>query len=288
VRSRDIALCNGKVACEPCLARHNVVVALRRCGLFKVETDIKKLAVLVKQHREIHRPYELLHTLGKLRAVIRHKPVFERQQAGIEVAAVDGGDILRLQTAQRPRVVPVAQMPRKFRHFLKRREHFFDKLKCPACLVDAEINGAQSRHERKADIRRRGAVRKPHRRLLLIIIRRQEVVLGGAEPVKIRPNTLGTLQKILLFVRRKLPHGLCRKRQRKRRQGCDYPQKPDRFCKNTGRENDERKTRHGCCPHIEVIRTNTAFFALTLSGGLPFKQILAAYAHAPERDYCGT
>lgn len=177
-------------------------------------------------------------------------------------------------------------MPRKLRHFFKRREHFFYKLKCTTCFVDAEINGAQSRHQRKPDICRRGAVRKPHRRLLLIIIRRQIVILGGAEFIKIRPNILGALQKILLFVRRKLPHGLCRKRQRKRRQGSDYPQKPDGLCKNAGRENDERKPGRRRCPHIEVIRTDTAFFALTLSGGLPFEQILPAYAHAPERDYC--
>ena len=286
MRPRDIALCNGKVACEPCLARHKVVVAIGRRSLFKVETDIKKLAVSVKQQRKIHRLHEPLHTPGQLRAVIRHEPVFERQQAGVEVAAVDGGDILRLQAAQCPCVVPVAKMPRIFRHFLKRREHLVYKLERAACLVDAEVYRAQSRHQSKPDIRRRGAVRKPDRRLLLIIIRRQIVILGGAEFIKIRPNILGTLQKILLLVRRKLPHGLCRKRQRKRRQGRDYPQQPDGLCKNSGRENEECKTRRGRCPHIEVIRTDTAFFALTLSGGLPFEQILPAYAHAPERDYC--
>ena len=100
---------------------------------------MEKAPVFVVEDGKIHGREQSAHPVGKLRAVCLQKPVFQGNQTGTEVAAVDGGEVFRLKRTQSARVVPVAEMSAVFRQLFHGSEHFFYDLKSSAALVRAQL-----------------------------------------------------------------------------------------------------------------------------------------------------
>ena len=100
----------------------------------------------------------------------------ERDQVAGQVAAVDDGDVGRIERAQIARVVPVVEMaakPREPAHGRQRRLQPFNRF---GRSDPAEIAGARHREQIEAEIGRRGPVGERRGRVLLEIVRRQHVV----------------------------------------------------------------------------------------------------------------
>ena len=244
---------------------------------------MEKPAVLVVKYGKIHRREQGVHPVGKLRAVCLQKPVFQGDKAGAEVAAVDGREVFRLKRTQCARVVPVAEMPAVFRHLFHGAQHFFYDLKSPAVLVRAQQRCAQRGYERKPHVGRRGAVRDAHRRLLLIVVGRQEIILIGAEKVKIAPYILRAGEQIQPVFAAKLRFFRGRQGEREGGKGSQYPQQSDGLSEYPRREDEKYGSGCGGKPHVAVIACGAALFSFALRGGFPLKQVFAAHKLAPQR-----
>ena len=187
VLHRHVALRNGDIACQHRLARHQVVPPARGVVVRAVVADIEQAAPRIIERSKVH-------GRGKRREPVRlrvHAPFAQCADAGDEpreqIPAVNGGDERRGQRQECARVVPVVPVPHEARHLFKRRGDAGNvPRRVPACNY-IHVAGRDCRRHRKADVRRRCAVRRAYGRLLLKIIRRQKVVLCRGEILQIAP-----------------------------------------------------------------------------------------------------
>ena len=187
VLHRHIALRNGDIACQHCLARHQVIPPTRGAVVRAVVADIEQAAPRVVERGEVH-------GRGERREPVRirvHAPFAQRADAGDkprkQVPAVNGGDECRSQRQERARVIPVVPVPHEARHFFKRHGDAGDVPRRVPARNYIHVAGRDRRRHRKADVRRRCAVRRAYGGLLLKIIRRQEIVLRRGEILQIAP-----------------------------------------------------------------------------------------------------
>ena len=116
------------------------------------------------------------------------QPVRERQQMGAEVAAVDRGDVARLERLDAPRVVPVEQVAAVLLEPLDRRQRGLDARQRVAQAQPAEIARARDREQIQRDVGRRGAVRGHRVRRLLQVVGRQVVFGCGDRGLEVAPG----------------------------------------------------------------------------------------------------
>ena len=133
--------------------------------------------------------------VGHLRA-----PTRSDDQAGGQVAAVDGGDIARVERLQVKRVVPIQEVPavalQVFKRFKGRRQPGGQ-----AKLVDvAQIIGRQGGIEQQTDIGRRGAVGYNAQRVLLKMVGRQPVILRPNKAFEEGPRLAGYAAQVLRLI----------------------------------------------------------------------------------------
>ena len=107
VPPRHVAARHGEIAREPRLAREQVVEPLRELARALVPADAEEAALSVIERRELHRVVERAGARGEVGPRIIGHAAAQHGEAGCEVAAVHGGDVLRQQRAQSARVVPV-------------------------------------------------------------------------------------------------------------------------------------------------------------------------------------
>ena len=125
-------------------------------------------------------------------------------------------------------------------------------------------------------------MRYSHRRLLLIVVRRQEIILLGAEKVKIAPYILRAGEQILPVVAAQLRIFPGRQSECECGKGSQYPQQSDGLGEYAGRKNEKYGARYGGKPHISVIAYSSGLFSLALRGGLPFKEVFTTYELPPQ------
>ena len=105
------------------------------------------------------------------------EPLFERDQATQQVAAIHGRKIPRRQRLQRAGVVPVVEVAPVFFQPVKRVEGVLEPLEQDAQADVTQVVGGQGRDEQEPDVGRRGAVRDPAVRDLLKVVRREPVIV---------------------------------------------------------------------------------------------------------------
>ena len=108
-------------------------------------------------------------------------------KADREVAAVDRGDVARLQRQERMRFVPVQQMAAMVLQPVDGVERIGQPHGELAQSDMAELPGRERGQEHHADVGRRGAPRDLLVRRLLVVVGRQPVVLGAHEGLEIEP-----------------------------------------------------------------------------------------------------
>ena len=212
-----VALGRGDVARQHGLACHQVVPAPGPAFLFRVVADVEKPAHAVVKRGEVHPGHQRVQPRGRLALAVFQHGLPRREKPRVHVAAVNGGDVRRKQRHKRRRVVPVVKMPPVPRHTLKRVQHPRRVFGALPGAYYAHVRRRGVRRQRKADVRRRGAPRKPHRRLLLKIIRREEAVLRGEKAFKVGEAALCRADEILPLVFGKLRLPVRGQRQRKGR-----------------------------------------------------------------------
>ena len=102
--------------------------------------------------------------------------VGQRDQVAGQVAAVDRGDIGRIERAQIARVVPIVEMAAEAREVAHGGERRLQPLGRLGGSHPTEIAGRRRGEEIQAEIGRRGPVGEDRDRVLLEIVRRQHVV----------------------------------------------------------------------------------------------------------------
>ena len=126
----------------------------------------------------------------------------EHPQVRGQVAAVDHRNITGQQRRERPRVVPVVEMPPVTFHARQRFEgplRAREKLRGRAVT---EIVGRQIGEQRHADVRRTGARRDHQIRILLDVVRRQPMVFRRDELLEIPPRlSRQFFEKAMLMLR---------------------------------------------------------------------------------------
>ena len=100
----------------------------------------------------------------------------ERQEIPGEVAAVDRRDIGRRQRRERPRVVPVVEVPAVALHPQQRVEGRLEPVDHAGDARDSRSRGRQRRQELQPDVGRRGAMRDDLGAVLLIVVGDEPVV----------------------------------------------------------------------------------------------------------------
>ena len=201
VPARHVAFGYGGVARKARLACHEVVKPRRGRAFFEVYADVHKAAPDAVKYRKIHIGNKPASAFGKLAKPNGIEPVLQRDQTCAQISAIDRGQILWLERAQRTRVVPVAEMSAEARKLFQRIEHVFYKLLGTCKVYYPKLLRAHCRAQCKPDVSGRCAMCDADGRLLLKIIRRQEIILRGAECVKIAPYLLRTADKVSAFLR---------------------------------------------------------------------------------------
>ena len=123
--------------------------------------------------------------------------VGQRDEVPGQIAAIDRGDVARVERAQVGRVVPVVEMPpetRELCHLRKRRLQPVDHLRG---ADPAEVAGADDGEQIEADIGRRGPMGQDGVRVLLEVVGRQHVICGGDETLEEAPCQPGGLAQDL-------------------------------------------------------------------------------------------
>src|SRR5262245_38590175 len=104
-----------------------------------------------------------------------------------EIAAVDGGNVLRLQPAPRAGVVPVQEMTTHSRQRTQRRERPLETLDQIDCAEPAEIACGRGRQQVETDVRRGGPCRDRGFGKLLVVVGWKPVVLLRDERLEVAP-----------------------------------------------------------------------------------------------------
>ena len=249
VTPRHVAPCNGRIARKPRLAGHEVVKPRRGQALFEIDAYVHQTAPEAVEYRKVHAVEKRPHASGKLAEPLRDQPAVQSRETCAQVPAVDRGQVFRLEGAQRARIVPVAQMPAEARQALYSAEHAADKAYGALKAYYPELLRTHGRAQRKPDVRRRGPVREPDRRLLLKIVRRQEIVLRGAAGVEAAPYILCAAEKIAPLLRRGLVFLFRRQGEGKRGDWRKAPQKPRSFGEYSRGEQNKAQPRYRREPH---------------------------------------
>ena len=216
----------------------------------------------------------------------------ERDQVPGEIAAVDRGNVPRLQGTKVSRIVPVEQVTAQALHAAhgcERRLQAIDRL---ARSDPAELTRASDREQIEPDIGRRGSVRDRGRGIVLEIVGRKRIVGGGDESFEEAPGAArGPSQRLSVRVGHRQPRGGGgRQADKTRHGGRSEPQcgegKRDRPGSVPRRERDkdrnrakDDRSRHSASETHQV----EAPAHRRLRGRSPFEQVAAADAKAPER-----
>ena len=111
VLARHVAPRHGEVRRQPCLAREQIVIALRPFAAAGVDADVHQPPLRVVERAEVHAVAEHLRPRRKLVPPPAAQGVCRREQGGGAVAAVHRGHIQRRHRPQRARVIPVVKVP---------------------------------------------------------------------------------------------------------------------------------------------------------------------------------
>ncbi len=145
------------------------------------------------------RPLEQVDVVADARGnVSRGRPegrlladIGECDQVAGEIAAVDRGDILRLQRPEIRRVVPVVEVAAEPLHPAHCPQRRREPVRHVAEADPAEVARRGHRQQIEADIGRRRSPGELGLRRLLIVVGRQEILLGSGEALEIGPCASG-------------------------------------------------------------------------------------------------
>ena len=110
------------------------------------------------------------------------------QAAAHEIAAVDRGDVHRMQGRQRPGVDPVVEMPAVLRHARQRRDRAFEAIDEVGDREIAEVARGDGGQQLQADVGRRGPRHHGFLAIGLVVVRDEPLVVGGDEVVEEPPR----------------------------------------------------------------------------------------------------
>ncbi len=219
--------------------------------------------------------------------------VFDHQQIAGEIAAIDGGDVARVERLQCRRVVPVEEMAAIARQPQQAGDSRIQPLDGFVGADPAEIARRDNAAEIEPDIGGRGAVRDERLRIFLIIVRWEHVVFRRDEPLEEQPcaprrQPQGATVGFGHFQMRLGLRRLARPARDERRE------RPEREKRRAGNkivwrlpgDGGHRQSGEGKAAHkLEGERAIGAFAAAigALRECHPFQQILAADDEAKQR-----
>ena len=269
VPPRHVAARHGEIAREPRLAREQVIEPVRELASALVPADAEEAALSVIERRELHRVVERAGARGEVGPRVIGHAAAQHGEAGCEVAAVHGGDVLRQQRAQSARVVPVIEVAAPLGQPFAGREDVLGEAGHLRHGAEAEVRRRERRDQCEADIRGRGAVRKAGGRLLLPVVGREIVVFRRAEGREIGPDLRRLAQQEAPVGLRQGRHVFLGPAQARHDQYRDEPGEPEGPPRGRGREYEQRQTRDRDGPGLEPF----AGPALALRGGLPGEEV---------------
>ena len=205
VRRRHLVVRDRDEAREPGLGGQEVVVRRVQRVRPVLVADGEELARGVEQEAEVHPEREAVRPVRDRLQACRQPGVPGEAQARLpdademagEVAAVDRGDVRRLEHAQLVQLVPVEEVAAEAPHPLERLEHPFEPRGHVLERDEAEVVRTDDGEELEADVRRGG----PHRRdaggVLLHIVGREPVRLRVREGVEVAPVQRRVAQRLL-------------------------------------------------------------------------------------------
>ena len=110
-----------------------------------------------------------------------------------EIAAVDGGNIFRLERPEIPGVVPIVEVTAEARHASHCRKGRFQPVDGLGCANPTEIAGADNGKQIQSNVGRRGSVGELGCRVFLKVVRRQHIVVRRHEHFKEPPGAARSL-----------------------------------------------------------------------------------------------
>ncbi len=179
---RELLLSTGQAAAQS-IQQH--LDSIRSCGILQVGTG--RLPLLLEQPERIHETGQGSRSRSRFVQLLQQS-LFQGQQAGEQVAAIDRGDVTRGQHLQRGRVVPVQEMPPVPGQARQRLQRVLDALEQLGQREIAQVMGRQGGEQVQPDIGGRGPMGHFPFGSFLEIVRRQEVVLRGDELFKEAPG----------------------------------------------------------------------------------------------------
>ena len=213
-----------------------------------------------------------------------------------KIAAINRGDVFRLQRPQVLRAVPIVEMSQMTLHRAHRGKCGLQPVGGLDQADPAEVDRRDNRQQIQPKIGRRRAMRDHRRRIFLEIVRRQIVVGSRDKGLKEAPGAAGDQPQVLgiLLVERRAERFRPRQADPARDQWGDQPQQQQRCGHQQMRRSQpsDQRCRHNRQPdaagHVPIqasdIERRTG---LHLGGGGPFQQIGAGHQQANHRAQDG-
>ena len=235
VLDRHIILGDGDEAGEPGLRREEIVIRRVECVRVLLIADGEQLPAPVEQEAEVHLHGKVVRAVGDgletRREIARGRHLQTGAPNGNEVAtqvaAVDRGDVGRLEHAQIVQIVPVVEMAAKPAHAFEGPQR---QLEAPRHVLggnEAEVARAHRRQQLQADVGWRHSHRRLGRRIILKVVRREPIGARRDERVEVLPVRPSVAQRDAPLLRSE--------RRPPRRRGLAQ-RVGDRRCQTPGRD----------------------------------------------------